>query len=207
MVSMRTSGRAQMLARQRLQVLLHPFVQRRDHVAGQIDGRRQHDLLLALADADQLHGRGRAALGALAPGRGWHRHHVQALQQDGAARLRQLDLLLDHSRLSCGRLLEVGPAARRRPAVGSCRQVGNGFAGVCCAHTLPAASTHNAAVVAKRRGIIKDLPLLPAPGPADYAPTNWNPEVADLKQIYIAPICGEREALAVARPQTGTTCG
>ena len=54
---------------------------------------------------------------------------------------------------------------------------------------------------------LTDLPLLPAPGPADYAPTNRNPEVADLKQIYIAPICGKREAFAVARLRMETTCG
>src|SRR6185436_19952132 len=108
----------------------------------------------------------------------------------------------DHSSLSCGRLPE-GVVA---PCCGVL-EAGNGFAGICCAHTLPAASMQNAAVVAKRRGIINDLPLLPAPGPADYAPTNRNPEVADLKQIYIAPICGKREAFAVARPRTETTCG
>ena len=181
---------AQVLARQRLQVLLHPFVHRHDHVAGQIDGRRQHDLLLGLADADQLHRCGRAALGSLAPGRGVNRHHIQALQQDRAARLRQLDLM----RRTTPACLAAG--CRRSAPAAQCWQAATVSQAVCCAHTLPAASTHNAAVVAKRRGIINDLPLLPAPGPADYAPTNRNPEVADLKQIYIAPICGKREAFA-----------
>ena len=84
---------AQMLACQRLQVLLHPFVQRRDHVAGQIHRRGHHDLLLALADADQFHRCGRTALGALSPGRGRLHHHIQPFQQDGAAGLCRLDIL------------------------------------------------------------------------------------------------------------------
>ena len=79
----------------------------------------------ALADADQLHRGRRSALGALAHGRLGNGDHIQALEQDRAARLRQLDLLRSTSSrpIGCGGALlavDLRPHAHTlQPEVGS----------------------------------------------------------------------------------------
>ena len=113
------------------------IVQRRDHVAGH-DRRRRQRHLRALADADKLHGRRRAALGAFAQGRLRHGHHVEALEQHGAAGLGLLDLLLRPWRTPRLRLAPcpAAPSATarldgRRPLAQPLRARPHAGAGLC----------------------------------------------------------------------------
>src|SRR5262245_16158358 len=82
--------RGQEFARQGLDVVLYPFVQLGDHVAGQRRWWRKGDLRL-LADTDEAHWRGRPAFVALAQRPFRYGHDGKALEQDGAARLGEID--------------------------------------------------------------------------------------------------------------------
>ena len=92
MVSMRTIGAAQCLRANGCTSRCTHLCNCGNHVAGEDRRRRKRDLR-GFADADQAHRGRRPAFAALAQGAFRHRHDVEALEQHGAARLRQLDVL------------------------------------------------------------------------------------------------------------------
>ena len=167
-------GGAQMLARQGLHVALQPFVQGGDHVAGEGGRRREGDLRVA-ADADQLHGRRRAAFRAFANGVSGtattSRPLSRAVQRACASSiscLRPVGWCMARRRPclaadlgQTARILQPAAATERpRPAAALLRQ--------CCRDV---ANTQNTAAVAQPPTCISEMPLLPAPEVPALRPT------------------------------------